>query len=282
MNIFEAIFLGIIQGLTEFLPISSTGHLTLAGKLMHLVSAQHPERWTSFIAVIQLGTLLAVVIFFWNDLWKILTDFLKQNIITREKFSQQSLNSKMGWYIIIGSLPVAIIGFGFQNIIEGALTKNLFIISASLIVFALILAVSERVGTFKKGLKEMSWKSALLIGIAQTFALIPGSSRSGTTITMGLFCGYKRETAARFSFLLSVPAVLGSGLLQFYESLHYLNAAVTFNLIIATLAAAISGYLAIGLLLRYLRTNTTYVFVFYRIIIGLSILTLIWTSIIHP
>jgi len=282
MNIFEAIFLGIIQGLTEFLPISSTGHLTVAGKLMHLVSAQHPERWTSFIAVIQLGTLLAVVIFFWNDLWKILTDFLKQNIVSREKFSQQSLNSKMGWYIIIGSLPVAIIGFGFQNIIEGALTKNLFIISASLIVFALILAVSEKVGTFNKGLKEMNWKSALLIGIAQTFALIPGSSRSGTTITMGLFCGYKRETAARFSFLLSVPAVLGSGLLQFYESLHYLNAAVTFNLIIATLSAAISGYLAIGLLLRYLRTNTTYVFVFYRIIIGLSILTLIWTSIIHP
>ncbi len=200
MNIFEAIFLGIIQGLTEFLPISSTGHLTVAGKLMHLVSAQHPERWTSFIAVIQLGTLLAVVIFFWNDLWRIFIDFLKQNVIKREKFSQQSLNSKMGWYIIIGSLPVAIIGFGFQNIIEGALTKNLFVISASLIVFALILAVSEKVGTFNKGLEKMNWKSALLIGIAQTCALIPGSSRSGTTITMGLFCGYKRELRHGFHF----------------------------------------------------------------------------------
>ncbi len=281
MSVFEAVFLGIIQGLTEFLPISSTGHLTVAGKLMNLISAENPERWTSFIAVIQLGTLLAIFVYFWKDLWNIFIDFVRENLLNRKKFPEQNYNSRMGWYIIIGSIPVVIIGLGFKDIIEGALTKNLYVISFSLIILGIILAVAEKVGKFKKGMKDITWKDALIIGVFQSFALIPGSSRSGTTITGGLFLGLKRETAARFSFLLSVPAILGSGLLQFYEALDYIDTSGMVNLAIATVTSAISGYFAIGFLLKFLKTNTTYVFVFYRILIGLGILYLLYSNIIR-
>jgi undecaprenyl-diphosphatase len=282
VNIIEAIFLGIIQGLTEFLPISSTGHLTVAGKLMNLISPDHPEQWTSFIAVIQLGTLLAILIYFWNDLWLISKDFLKENISKRKAFADQSFNSKMGWYIIIGSIPVVIIGLGFKDIIEGALTKNLYVIGTSLVVLGIILAAAEKVGKFKKDLTDIKWYDALVVGFAQSLALIPGSSRSGTTITAGIFLGFKRETAARFSFLLSVPAILGSGLLQLYEALEYIDLSGILTLTIATIASAVSGYLTIGFLLKFLRSNSTFVFVFYRIILGASIIFIVWNNIIKP
>lgn len=282
MTIIEAILLGIIQGLTEFLPISSTGHLTVAGKLLNLISADSPEKWTSFIAVIQLGTLLAILIYFWNDLWKITTDFLKENILTQVSFPKQSLNSRMGWYIIIGSIPVVIIGLGFKDLIEGALTKNLYVIGSSLIILGIILAIAEKLGKFKKELSEIKWYDALIVGFAQSLALIPGSSRSGTTITAGIFLGFKRETAARFSFLLSVPAILGSGLLQLYEALEYIDTSGIITLVIATIASAISGYLTIGFLLKFLKSNTTFVFVFYRIFIGAAIIFMIWNNFINP
>ncbi|MCW8824091.1 MAG: undecaprenyl-diphosphate phosphatase, partial [Ignavibacteriaceae bacterium] len=189
MNLFEAILLGIIQGLSEFLPISSTGHLTIVGKLLNLVSESHPESWTSFIAVIQLGTMAAVLVYFAKDIFLIIKDFLKENLIHRKKFSEQTVNSRMGWLVIIGTIPVVIIGFAFKDIIEGALTKNLYVIAFSLIGLAIILAIAEKVANFKKDLKDISVLDSLLIGIAQTFALIPGSSRSGTTITGGLFLG---------------------------------------------------------------------------------------------
>ncbi len=282
MNIIESILLGIIQGLTEFLPISSTGHLTVAGKLLDLVSPAHPERWTAFIAVVQLGTLAAVVVYFRKDLWGIFTEFLRDNILSPKKISAQSSNSYLGWLIILGSVPVVIIGLGFKDFIEGALTKNLYIISGSLIALGLILAIAEKVGKFERDLDKITWKDALLIGIAQSFALIPGSSRSGTTITMGLFLGLKRETAARFSFLLSVPAVLGSGLLEFYSSLEYIDTSGIITLTIATIFSFISGYLTIAFLLNYLKKNSTFVFVWYRIAIGLTITGLIFMNIISP
>lgn len=281
MSILEAILLGIIQGLTEFLPISSTGHLTLAGNLLNLISAEHPEKWTSFIAVIQLGTLLAILIYFWNDLWKITLDFLKDNIFSRKSFTNQTLNSKMGWYIIIGSIPVIIIGLGFKDVIEGALTKNLYIIAGSLIALGIILAIAEKLGKFKKDLVSIKWYDALIVGFAQSLALIPGSSRSGTTITAGIFLGFKRETAARFSFLLSVPAILGSGLLQLYEALEYIDTSGIITLVIATTASAISGYLTIGFLLKFLKSNSTFVFVFYRIMLGIVIMFMLLNGIIN-
>ena len=282
MSIIEAIVLGIIQGLTEFLPISSTGHLTVAGKLMNLISADHPEQWTAFIAVIQLGTLLAILIYFWNDLWKITVEFLNDNFIKRKSFTSQSLNSQMGWYIILGSIPVVIIGLGFKDVIEGAFTKNLYVIGSSLIALGVILALAEKIGKFKKELNEIKWYHAIIVGFAQSLALIPGSSRSGTTITAGIFLGFKRETAARFSFLLSVPAILGSGLLQLYKSLEYIDTSGLVTLTIATIASAVSGYLTIGFLLKFLKSNSTFVFVIYRIVVGAAIIFMVWNNIINP
>lgn len=282
MNTIEAILLGIIQGITEFLPISSTGHLTVAGKLMNLISIDNPERWTAFIAVIQLGTLFAVLIYFWKDLLLILEDFIHDNLLDRKKFDKQTMNSKMGWYIIFATLPVAVIGLGFKHIIEGVLTKDLYIIAGSLIVLAIILAVAEKTGRFTRKTKDFKWYDAVIIGFAQSFALIPGSSRSGTTITAGLFLGFDRETAARFSFLMSIPAVAASGLLEFYQSLKYIDHDGMINMIVATIASAVVGYLSIELLLKYLKKNSTFIFIVYRIIAGIIILILLGKGIILP
>lgn len=282
MSLIQAIILGLVQGLTEFLPISSTAHLTLAGRMMHLISTDSPEKWTSFIAVVQLGTLLSVIIYFRNDIINILGSFISDNLKERKKFSEQSLNSRMGWYIFIGTLPVVIIGLSFKNIIEGALTKNLIVISISLIALAIILAIAEKAAKHKREIKDLTIKDALIIGVAQCFALIPGASRSGTTITGGLFAGLKREDAARFSFLLSMPAVFASGLLEFKESLKYLDKSMAFDMVIATIIAFISGYLAIDFLLKFLRKNSTFVFIYYRIALGIIILTLILSNYIQP
>ena len=272
MNIIEAIFLGIIQGLTEFLPISSTGHLTVAGKVMHLISAENPHQWTAFIAVIQLGTLAAVLLYFRKDIVLITKDFLNDNFFAWKKFSLQSSNSKLGWLIILGSIPVAVIGLLFKDFIEGSFTKELNVIAISLIALALILALAEKTAKFKKDVKDLTVLDSIVIGFAQALALIPGSSRSGTTITGGLFIGLNREAAARFSFLLSIPAVLASGLLEFYESLKFLDSSMAVNLFVSTFTSAISGYIAIGFLLRYLRKNSTFIFIYYRIAVGILIL----------
>ena len=282
MSIFEAIILGIIQGITEFLPISSTGHLTVAGKLMNIISPAHPEQWTAFIAVIQLGTLAAVLVYFWKDIVHIIRAFLKENLSSRTSFSKQSPDSKLGWLIIIGTIPVVIVGLSFKHIIEGTLTKDLYIIAGSLIGLAIILALAEMVAKFKKDIKDLSIKDSLIIGIAQCFALIPGSSRSGTTITGGLFIGLNREAAARFSFLLSIPAVLASGLLELYEALAFLNSSMVVNLIVSTIVSGISGYIAIDFLLKYLRKNTTFLFIYYRIALGILIIVLLSLKIIQP
>lgn len=282
MSLIEAIILGIIQGITEFLPISSTGHLTLAGKFMGLISDKNPEHWTSFIAVIQLGTMLSILIYFWSDLWKILLDFLENNFKKRLKYSEQSTNSRLGWMIIAGTIPIVIIGLLFKDVIEGALTKNLYVISGSLIVLAIILAVAEKTAKFKKDIEDITLFDSFMIGIAQAVALIPGSSRSGTTITGGLFLGLKRDVAARFSFLLSVPAILASGVLQLYEALKFIDANLTTNLIVATVFSAISGYLAIDFLIKFLKKNSTFVFIFYRIVLGILILTLLYLNVINP
>ena len=281
MNFFEAIVLGIIQGLTEFLPISSTGHLTVAGKLMNLISEQNPQQWTSFIAVIQLGTLLAVVVYFWCDIISIIRDFLRDNWFNHIKFSDQTLHSKMGWYLVIATLPVVVIGLGFKDIIEGIFTKNLYVIAASLIVLAIILAFAEKFAKLNRKNDDLNWRDALIIGIAQAFALIPGSSRSGTTITAGLFLGFNRETAARFSFLMSIPAVAASGLLQFYQATKYIDKTGFIDLIIATIVSGVVGYLSIEFLLKYLKTKSMFVFIVYRIIVGVAIIVLLATGILN-
>lgn len=272
MSMVEAIFLGIIQGLTEFLPISSTAHLTIAGKYLGLINPAHPEQWTAFIAVIQLGTMLAVLLFFFRDVIDICVAFIGEALVARTPFRRQTLEARLGWCVILGSIPIAVIGLAFKDIIEGHLTKSMGVIATSLIVMAILLALAEITGRFGKDLKKLSRPDAVLIGFAQALALVPGASRSGTTITAGLFVGMTRESAARFSFLLSMPAVFASGLLEFKQSLGFMGSADLLLLFAATAASAISGYATIAFLLRFLRSHTTYLFVFYRILLGVLLL----------
>ena len=275
MSILQAIILGLIQGLTEFIPVSSTAHLTLAGKWMNLVDPQHPDQWTAFIAVIQLGTLIAVIVYFWTDIINIIVGFVTANVARlsgRPVAGSQNEYAKLGWLVIIGTLPVAIVGLLFRHQIEGMLTKDLRVIAASLIGLAILLTVAEIVGKQKRDMKHLRFVDAIVVGFAQVLALIPGSSRSGTTITGGLFSGLKRETAARFSFLLSIPAIAASGLLELPKALQSINTGWA-AIAVATLVSGVSGYLSIAFLLRYLQRHTTYAFVAYRI--GLGIL-LIW------
>lgn len=282
MSILEAVILGLVQGISEFLPISSTGHLTLAGKLMGLIDAQNPEKWTAFIAVIQLGTLASILVYFYKDIINIIKAFFKDNLTERKSFKQQSYNSRLGWLVIIGTVPVVIVGLGFKKIIEGALTKNLWVIAGSLVGVAIIIAIAEYLAKHKKDINEVTVKDALIVGIAQCFALIPGSSRSGTTLAGGLFSGLKRDAAARFSFLLSIPAIAASGLLEFKESIKFLDKSLAVNMALATIVSGVVGYFCIDFLLKFLRKNTTLSFVIYRVILGCIILFLLYKNIITP
>ncbi len=282
ISIIDAIILGIVQGITEFLPISSTAHLTISGKLLGVVSEKNPELWTAYIAVIQLGTLASILVYFYKDIINILKAFFTENLIRRRVYKEQTLDSRLGWLIITGTSPVVIIGLLFKDVIEGALTKNLYVISASLIILAVILFIAEKTAKFTKKMKDATIKDALIVGIAQAFALIPGASRSGSTITGGLFIGFKREDAARFSFLLSIPAIFASGMLQFYQALDYLTTDGMVSLTVATVVSGVSGYLAIDLLLKFLRKNSTLSFIIYRILLGAAILSLTGLNIIKP
>ncbi len=267
MTFLQAVILGILQGLTEFLPISSTAHLTLAGKLMGLIDPAKPEEWTAFIAIIQLGTVAAVIIYFLNDLLAMIRGFFADIGRTRSSTEPRwGYNSRLAGQIALGTLPVAILGLAFKKLIEGNLTKIPAVIATSLIALALILLWAEKAG--KRSRTQTTWKDALIVGIAQSLALIPGSSRSGTTITAGLFLGFARETAARFSFLLSIPAVLASGLYELYGIRHQLTALNLLPLVIATIVSGIVGYATIAFLLKYLKTHSTLVFIWYRIVLG--------------
>lgn len=274
MSLFYSILLGIIQGITEFLPVSSTAHLTIAGTLLHLINNDRPEEWTAFIAVIQIGTMAAVIIYFFKDIVEIVEGFFVDGVRYVQSPSNGLGRARMGWYIILGTLPVAVIGLAFRKIIEGTLTKSLTVIGISAIVLALILWLAERVGSRKKEMANVTWLDSLIVGFAQSLALIPGSSRSGTTITAGLFLGITRSDAARFSFLLSVPAVFASGMLELYEMRHFMHDLGIVNVAVATLVSGIVGYASIAFLLRYLKTHTTYVFIFYRIALGTLLLVM--------
>jgi undecaprenyl-diphosphatase len=269
MNIFYAIILGIIQGLTEFLPISSTAHLTLAGKFLNLIDASRPEDWTAFIAIMQLGTVAAVIVYFIKDINGMVNHFFSDLLKVKSAYTGQwSYESKLLLKIILGTIPVALIGLLFKHIIEGAFTKEISTIATSLIVLGLLLFFGEKLGKRSRDEKQTTWIDALVIGFAQALALIPGSSRSGTTITAGLFLGLTREAAARFSFLLSIPAVMASGLFELYQVRHHLGNIGVGYLIVSTIVSAIVGYATISFLLKYLQKHTTYLFIFYRILLG--------------
>jgi undecaprenyl-diphosphatase len=284
MNVFEAMLLGIIQGLTEFLPISSTAHLTLAGRVLGLIDPAHPEKWTSFIAVIQLGTLAAVLVYFLNDLTQMARSTVRdlRTIGPTCRFSSYAPPTRMTLYAVVGTVPIGIIGVLASDALHGMMTKNLLVIAGSLIVLALLLWLAERVAKHERGLDNVSMRDALVVGLAQCLALIPGSSRSGTTLTAGLFLGLTREAAARFSFILSIPAILASGVHEMtgLEGNPYQYG--TANLFFATACAAISGYAAIAWLLRFLMSRTTMVFVWYRVILGVVIFWLLFNGSVQP
>ena len=291
MSLLQAILLGIVQGLTEFIPISSTAHLVLAGRVMKL--ALTPEQLTASIAVIQLGTLVAVIIYFAGDIWNITRAFVYDHFVLlkegrRDQFNRKndharlSHEAKLGWLVIIGSLPVGIVGLIFKKQIEGSFTKNLWVIATMMVVIALLLAVAELVGKQRRRMPELGIGDALAVGFAQCLALIPGSSRSGSTIMGGLFAGETRETAARFSFLLSMPAIAASGLLELKEALHVLPHGSLVTLAVGTVVSAIVGYASIWFLLRFLRTHTTGVFIVYRLLVGGAILIMLFSGRISP
>src|SRR5690349_1531313 len=284
MSIWQAIILGIVQGLTEFIPISSTAHLTLAGKLMGSINPEQPEQWTAFIAVLQLGTLVAVILYFLPDLIMIIRGFISYHLdlITRKRTDRGERHwARLGWMIIVGTIPVGIVGILFRHIIEGKLTKNLWVIACSMLGLAIVLTIAEIVSSRRRDMEQLSMIDAIIIGIAQCFALIPGSSRSGTTITGGLFSGLTREAAARYSFLLSIPAVGASGLLELPKALHSIHTGWG-AIAVATLVSGISGYLSIAFLLRYLQRHTTYVFVAYRLALGLLLSSLLVSGRVLP
>lgn len=270
MTIWQALLLGIIQGLTEFIPVSSTAHLTLAGRWMGLISQESPEQWTAFIAVIQLGTLLAVITYFLTDIFKIICGFVTGNIAflkKEEASAEHRAYCRLGWMIVIGTIPVGVFGLAFRHVIEGTLTKNLWVIASSMVGVALLLTLAEMVASRRREMEQLNMGDALVVGFSQVLALIPGSSRSGSTISGGLFSGLTREAAARFSFLLSIPAVAASGLLELPKALKSVSAPLP-ELLIATIASAVVGYVSIAFLLRYLQRHTTFVFVGYRILLG--------------
>jgi undecaprenyl-diphosphatase len=266
VDAFQAIVLGIVQGLTEFLPISSTAHLRIVPAFFGW-----EDPGSAFTAVVQLGTMAAVLIFFRDDLWRIAKTWY---LSLRRPELRSNLDARMGWYIGLGTIPIGIFGFLFRDQIESG-GRNLYLIGCTLIVLGLVLLYAERVARRNRELTEINSRDATLIGFAQALALVPGVSRSGATITAGLFAGFDRESAARYSFLLSVPAVVVSGLFE-ARKLGEAGGAGLAPTLIATLLAFVVGYASIAWLLRWLVSHSTAVFVAYRV--GLGALVLVLTA----
>jgi undecaprenyl-diphosphatase len=294
MTFLQAIILGIVQGLTEFIPISSTAHLVFASRLTNIYDG-NPEQITATIAVIQLGTLAAVFVYFASDIWNISAAFIRDHwaLISRKnrmRFAGTrgvrpiwlSDDAWLGWLIILGSIPIGAVGLLLKKQIEGPATKNLWTISIMLIAVAILLIFAEFIGQKRKDIRHLGIVDAIVVGFAQVLSLMPGASRSGSTIMGGLFAGEKRETAARFSFLLSIPAISASGLLELREAWTLLPKESFVPLLIATIVSGIIGYLSIWFLLAFLKKHSTGIFIAYRVILGIVILVLLWKGVIDP
>ena len=269
MSILSAVLLGLVQAATEFLPVSSTAHLLVFGELLGQ-SLDEPH-FRAFVAVIQSGTALAVVVYFRHDLWRI----LRGSLAALGKGTPLATpEARLGWLIVLGTVPAAVLGKAFEHRIEAL---GNWVIAASLIFLGILLFVAERLARHVRGLEEVGLKDAVLVGLAQAWALIPGSSRSGSTLTMGMLLGFTREAAARFSFLLSVPIILGAGAYKLWKELPMLRGHADWQAAtaVATLVSFAGGYLVIGWLLGWLRTRPTYLFVVWRIAAGVGIAILI-------
>jgi undecaprenyl-diphosphatase len=273
VDLFKAVFLGVLQGLTEFLPISSSAHLRIFPELLGW-----EDPGAAFTAVVQIGTETAVLLYFWRDIWRIGSTW------TRSLFDRplrEHQDARMGWFIIVGSAPIVLLGIAFKDVIERDF-RNLWVIGTALVVLGVVLAVSERVGRKTQSMERLNLRDAVLLGLAQAAALVPGVSRSGSTISMGLFLGYEREAATRYAFLLAIPAVVGAGVFELPEipGGHYEYGVLP--TVVATAVAFVVGYAAIAWLLRYVSTHSYAPFVVYRIALGGLTLALLGAGVITP
>ena len=274
----EALILGIVQGLTEFLPISSSAHIRIVGEFMN--KAQDPG--ARFTAITQIGTELAVLIFFRNDIKAIIISWFSQVIKRAELSGEAKGQARMGWLIIIGSVPIVVLGYFGRDIITNDL-RSLWLIASVMIIFGVILGIADKYGKSERSLEQLNTKHGVLYGAAQALALIPGVSRSGATIAMGRFLGYSREAALRYSFLLALPAVFGSGFYQLKDAFSSDAAPNVFSIpeTFASTAVAFGvGYIVIAWLLKFVSTKSFMPFIIYRVVLGSTLLVLLATGVI--
>lgn len=278
MSWLQVVVLSIVQGLTEFLPVSSSGHLALVSRLFF-----DGDAGASFTAVTQLGTELAVLVYFAKDIARIATAWLSGVASALAKTplpAERQTDYRMGWYVIIGTIPICVLGVVFKDLIRSGV-RNLWVVATALVVFSLVIAAAEYFGRQTRQAKDLTWRDAVLVGSAQTLALVPGVSRSGATISAGLFAGLDRELAARFGFLLAIPAVFASGLFSLPDAFHPEGAGMSASgpqLLVATVIAFVVGWAAIAWFLKFLLTHSMYWFVGYRIVAGTTILVLLATG----
>ena len=275
---FEALILGIVQGLTEFLPISSSAHIRIVGEFMN--KAQDPG--ARFTAITQIGTELAVLIFFRNDIKAIVLSWFRQVVKRKELSTEEKGQARMGWLIIIGSIPIVVFGYFGRDVITNDL-RSLWLIATVMIVFGVILGIADKYGKSEQTLEQLNTKHGLLYGAAQALALVPGVSRSGATIAMGRFLGYSRDAALRYSFLLAIPAVFGSGLYQLKDAFSADAAPNVFSIPETFAATAVAfgvGYVVIAWILKFVSTKSFMPFIIYRVVLGSAILVLLATGVI--
>ncbi|MFB8386097.1 undecaprenyl-diphosphate phosphatase [Microbacterium sp. NPDC055910] len=273
MHLFEAIILGLVQGLTEFLPISSSAHLRILGEL--LPSAEDPG--AAFTAITQIGTEAAVVVFFWHDIVRIIGNWCRA---LAGRIPHSDPDARMGWLIIIGSIPIVVLGLLFQDQIETTF-RSLWLVAAMLILFGVLLGIADHVGAKKRKLRQLTVGDGVVYGFAQSLALIPGVSRSGGTITAGLFMGYERAAAARYAFLLAIPAVFGSGFYQLFKSW---GEPAVFTLGETAIATGVAFVVALGVIaffMSWISKRSFLPFVIYRVALGSLVLVLLSTGVLQ-
>lgn len=271
MTILEAVVLGVVQGLTEFLPVSSTAHLRIIPALLGW-----SDPGAAYTAIIQLGTTAAVLVYFARDI-VVLAKAFGKGLLAKQPFG--TVESRLAWYVGLGTIPIGVCGLLFKKAIESTL-RSLWVISASLIVLAIVLFLVERAASHRRTIEELTLKDGMIIGLWQALALIPGSSRSGTTLTGGLSLGLAREAAARYSFLLSIPATTLAGLFELKHLLAAVDRPPTVMLVVGTVVSFVAGLGAISGLLHFLRTRSTLVFVVYRVLVGLALVALLSTGVL--
>jgi len=274
MSWLQVIVLSVVQGLTEFLPISSSGHLAIVSRIFFSADAG-----ASFTAVSQLGTEAAVLVYFARDIVRILKAWFNGILV---KAHRDNVDYRLGWYVIIGSIPIGVLGVLFKDEIRSSV-RNLWVVATAMLVFSAVIAAAEYVGKQTRHVEQLTWKDGLLVGMAQCLALVPGVSRSGSTISAGLFLGLDRPLSARFGFLLAIPAVFASGLFSLPDAFHPVTegmSATGLQLVVSVIITFAVGYAAISWLLRFVAHHAMYWFVGYRVVVALLVMALLATGVV--